>query len=101
MQRFNQVVLLAIVSIVGVGLLSAPTFAQPGPSSVAAFGQSGPPDGAGPPESPGPPDHASPSDDEGIQGPPASNVLGAEDIWHNPTFTGGTGNNGETAHSEW
>lgn len=32
---------------------------------------------------------------------PASNVLGGEDIWTNPTFTSGTGNNGETASSEW
>jgi len=36
-----------------------------------------------------------------IQGLPASNNLGAEDIWLNPNFTGGTGNGGETASSEW
>lgn len=36
-----------------------------------------------------------------MQGQPASNQLGGEDIWVNPTFTSGTGNNGETAHSEW
>ena len=35
------------------------------------------------------------------EGLPASNVLGGEDIWGNPTFTSGTGNNGETASSEW
>jgi len=36
-----------------------------------------------------------------IQGLPASNNLGAEDIWLNPNFTGGTGNGGDTASSEW
>ncbi len=36
-----------------------------------------------------------------IQGLPASNQLGAEDIWGNPNFVSGTGNGGETAHSEW
>lgn len=35
------------------------------------------------------------------EGLPASNELGGEDIWGNPTFTSGTGNNGETASSEW
>ena len=36
-----------------------------------------------------------------IQNPPASNVLGAEDIWKNPTFVGGITNGGTTAFSEW
>jgi hypothetical protein len=77
--RLNQV-FVAIVSIIGLGLFSVAGPAQPGL--------------AGPAESPGQPD------EDGIQ-LPASNVLGAEDIWANPSFTGGTGNNGETASSEW
>lgn len=36
-----------------------------------------------------------------IQGLPASDQLGAEDIWGNPTFVGGVVNGGPTAHSEW
>jgi hypothetical protein len=36
-----------------------------------------------------------------IQNPPASNVLGTEDIWENPTFVGGITNGGTTAFSEW
>jgi hypothetical protein len=79
MPRFRA--LVAIVSILGLGLFSVAGPAQPGL--------------AGQPESPGQPDEV------GVQGLPASNVLGAEDIWANPSFTGGTGNNGETASSEW
>jgi len=37
----------------------------------------------------------------GIQGIPASDSLGAEDIWQNPVFRGGVVNGGPTAHSEW
>ena len=36
-----------------------------------------------------------------IKGIPASDSLGAEDIWGNPTFVGGVVNGGPTAHSEW
>lgn len=36
-----------------------------------------------------------------VQGLPASDELGAEDIWHNPSFVGGVVNGGTTAHSEW
>lgn len=36
-----------------------------------------------------------------IQGIPASDSLGAEDIWRNPVFRGGVVNGGPTAHSEW
>ena len=36
-----------------------------------------------------------------LQGIPASDALGAEDIWGNPTFVGGVVNGGPTAHSEW
>ena len=36
-----------------------------------------------------------------LQGIPASDSLGAEDIWGNPTFVGGVVNGGPTAHSEW
>lgn len=36
-----------------------------------------------------------------IQNPPASNILGTEDIWGNPTFVGGITNGGTTAFSEW
>ena len=36
-----------------------------------------------------------------IRGLPASDVLGGEDIWHNPTFVSGVANGGETATSEW
>lgn len=36
-----------------------------------------------------------------IQGLPASDQLGQEDIWQNPTFVGGVANGGPTAHSEW
>ena len=36
-----------------------------------------------------------------VQGLPASDNLGAEDIWHNPSFVGGITNGGSTAHSEW
>lgn len=77
MPRLSQV-LIAILAMVGFGLFSGVASAQPGATG-----------------------HAGGSDDEGTLGPPASNVLGAEDIWANPSFTGGTGNNGETAHSEW
>lgn len=83
MRRFSQI-LVMIISIFGVGFFSMAAFAQPEP-----------------PDDTAPSDDAAQSDGEGILGPPASNVLGAEDIWANPSFTGGTGNNGETAHSEW
>jgi len=36
-----------------------------------------------------------------IVGLPASDLLGGEDIWHNPTFVSGVANGGETATSEW
>jgi len=36
-----------------------------------------------------------------FQGIPASDQLGVEDIWGNPTFVGGVVNGGPTAHSEW
>lgn len=36
-----------------------------------------------------------------VKGLPASDQLGAEDIWGNPTFVGGVVNGGPTAHSEW
>ena len=36
-----------------------------------------------------------------LQGIPASDALGAEDIWGNPTLVGGVVNGGPTAHSEW
>ena len=36
-----------------------------------------------------------------FQGVPASDILGAEDIWGNPTFVGGVVNGGPTAHSEF
>ncbi|MDG2176336.1 MAG: hypothetical protein P8M72_09445 [Gammaproteobacteria bacterium] len=32
---------------------------------------------------------------------PASDQLGAEDIWQNPTFVGGITNGGTAAFSEW
>jgi hypothetical protein len=34
-------------------------------------------------------------------GMPASDSMGHEDIWHNPTFRGGVVNGGANAHSEW
>ena len=34
-------------------------------------------------------------------GIPASNTLGADDIWGNPTFIGGVANGGGTAHGVW
>lgn len=34
-------------------------------------------------------------------GLPASDVLGSEDIWENPTFVGGVINGGPTASSEY
>lgn len=36
-----------------------------------------------------------------VKGIPASDSLGAEDLWGNPTFVGGVVNGGPTAHSEW
>jgi hypothetical protein len=36
-----------------------------------------------------------------VEGIPASNSLGAEDIWHNPDFRGGVVNGGATARSNW
>jgi hypothetical protein len=37
----------------------------------------------------------------GIKGLPASDVLGSEDIWDNPTFVGGVIDGGPTASSEY
>lgn len=34
-------------------------------------------------------------------GMPASDTLGAEDIYGNPTFVGGVANGGGTAHGVW
>lgn len=39
--------------------------------------------------------------DTGIQGLPASDVLGSEDIWDNPTFVGGVQDGGPSASSEY
>ena len=36
-----------------------------------------------------------------IKGLPASDVLGSEDIWDNPTFVGGVIDGGPTASSEY
>jgi hypothetical protein len=36
-----------------------------------------------------------------VQGLPASDVLGSEDLAENPTFVGGGPNGGSTAHSEF
>jgi len=36
-----------------------------------------------------------------LVGPPASNVLGSEDLWGNPTFVGGVANGGSTSHGVW
>jgi len=36
-----------------------------------------------------------------IQGLPASDVVGSEDLWENTTFVGGLANGGVTAHSEF
>ena len=35
-----------------------------------------------------------------LVGPPASDVLGSEDLWGNPTFVGGVDTGGPTAHCE-
>lgn len=37
----------------------------------------------------------------GINGLPASDVLGSEDTWENPTFVGGVINGGPSASSEY
>ena len=34
-------------------------------------------------------------------GMPASDTLGADDLWGNPTFIGGVANGGGTAHGVW
>jgi len=39
--------------------------------------------------------------DDSLIGLPASDVLGSEDIWENPTFVGGVINGGPTASSEY
>jgi len=39
--------------------------------------------------------------DSSIKGLPASDVLGSEDIWDNPTFVGGVIDGGPTASSEY
>jgi hypothetical protein len=39
--------------------------------------------------------------DSGIKGLPASDVLGSEDIWDNPTFVGGVIDGGPVASSEY
>ncbi len=36
-----------------------------------------------------------------LVGPPASDVLGSEDLWGNPTFVGGVANGGSTSHGIW
>ncbi len=36
-----------------------------------------------------------------LVGPPASDVLGSEDIWGNPTFVGGVANGGSSSHGVW
>ena len=36
-----------------------------------------------------------------IQGIPASDTLGAEDLYGNPSFIGGVANGGGTAHGVW
>jgi hypothetical protein len=51
--------------------------------SHAAFSQNAAPDGAQ------------------IQGLPASDVLGSEDLWDNPTFVGGVIDGGPSASSEY
>ncbi len=38
---------------------------------------------------------------EALIGLPASDVLGSEDIWDNPTFVGGVINGGPTASGEY
>ena len=38
---------------------------------------------------------------DSLIGLPASDVLGSEDIWENPTFVGGVINGGPTASSEY
>jgi len=40
-------------------------------------------------------------DDSQIKGLPASDVLGSEDIWDNPTFVGGVIDGGPSASSEY
>ena len=42
-----------------------------------------------------------PQNGSGIKGLPASDVLGSEDIWDNPTFVGGVIDGGPTASSEY
>jgi hypothetical protein len=42
-----------------------------------------------------------PASVEPSAGLPASDVLGSEDIWENPTFVGGVINGGPTASSEY
>jgi hypothetical protein len=41
------------------------------------------------------------NDPSQIKGLPASDVLGSEDIWDNPTFVGGVIDGGPTASSEY
>ena len=36
-----------------------------------------------------------------VQGIPASDTLGAEDLYGNPSFIGGVANGGGTAHGVW
>ena len=36
-----------------------------------------------------------------VVGLPASDVLGSEDIWGNPSFVGGAANGGSTSHGIW
>ncbi len=40
-------------------------------------------------------------DSESLVGLPASDVLGSEDIWENPTFVGGVIDGGPTASSQY
>jgi hypothetical protein len=44
---------------------------------------------------------ASDQNGSAIQGLPASDVLGSEDIWDNPTFVGGVIDGGPVASSEY
>ena len=41
------------------------------------------------------------SSDVQIKGLPASDVLGSEDLWDNPTFVGGVQDGGPSASSEY
>lgn len=36
-----------------------------------------------------------------VIGLPASDALGPDDVWGNPSFVGGTANGGSTSHGVW